>query len=162
MTTDETPEISQEMVESLIEALSSGLSPAEIAYVSTKQLESLYTLGYRLYSAGNFKDAETIYQALVLYNYHDLRFWMGLGASLQGLENYQKATEVYGMAGLVSKLNDPEPFYYAGLCFLKLEDYQSALASLDVLSSMDKTDNPRAEEFKDKALKLIELIKNKA
>ena len=157
-------EIKAEDIEAIVNAMAKGATPSDVAGVSQEKLEALYTLGHHLYSSGNFGDAETAFKALCLYDYHDPRFWLGLGAALQAQNKYELATEVYAMAGLNTGLADPTPFYYAGLCFLKqgkLEEAEGAWKSLNV---MGEPGNPYHEAVKAKAagmLAALEASKNK-
>ena len=101
----ETPEIptvefTEDDIRTILDAMSAGLSPAEVAGVDQDRLEALYALGHRLYTVGELKDAETAFKSLCLYDYRDPRFWMGLGATLQAQERFAMAAEVYGLAGL--------------------------------------------------------------
>jgi type III secretion system low calcium response chaperone LcrH/SycD len=153
--------LSLDDVKDLVSAISEGASPAEAAGLSQEQLEALYSLGHWLYSTGEFKDAETAFRSLCLYDYHDSRFWMGLGATLQAQEKLNMAAEVYGMAGMVSKLADPAPFYYAGLCLMRLGDFEGADASLRTVEILGQPGQEKGEDFKTKAVNLRAIIKEK-
>jgi type III secretion system low calcium response chaperone LcrH/SycD len=145
-----------------MDAIADGLTPAETAGVEREQLEALYSLGHRLYSSGELADAETAFKALCLYDYRDGRFWMGLGAALQGQGKLSLAAEVYGMAGLATHLKDPAPFFYAGLCQLKNGDLVSADASLAAVESLGEPGDPKDAAVKAKAANLRLVIKGKA
>ena len=55
----------------------------------------------------------------------------GIGVTSFGIadEAWQQAIDTYGMAGVAGGLKDPAPFYYGGLCYLKLGDGENAANS---------------------------------
>jgi type III secretion system low calcium response chaperone LcrH/SycD len=154
-------ELNEDDVRAVIGAIESGLTPAEAAGVGQERLEALYALAHRLYSSGEYQDAETAFRALCLYDYRDSRFWMGLGATLQAEEKLAMAAEVYGMAGLVANLGDPTPFFFAGLCQLKNGDLVSADATLAGLQHFGTPGDPKHEAIMTKAANLRIVIKEK-
>ena len=151
-------EFSEDDIRKIVAALESGRTPAEVAGVPRERLEALYALGHHLYSVGEFKDAETTFKSLCLYDYRDPRFWMGLGATLQAQERFAMAAEVYGLAGLASNLGDPSPFYYAALCHLKLGDLEAAEEILGSVQAMGKG-APKDEALMAKAANLAAVVK---
>ena len=110
-------------------ALAKGATLADVFNISKEAMESAYAYAYSLYKAGNYKDAEDMFRGLCLYDGNDPRYWMGLAGCLQAREAYQLAIDTYGMAGVAGALKDPSPFYYGGLCYLKLGDGENAAAS---------------------------------
>jgi type III secretion system low calcium response chaperone LcrH/SycD len=157
----ETLELNEDDIQTILAAMIDGVSPAEAIGLGQDKLEALYALGHRLYSAGEFKDAETAFRALCLYDYSDSRFMMGLGASLQAQEKLTLAAEIYGLAGLASSLADPAPFFYAGLCQLRNGDLESADATLAAIESMGTPGNTKDDAFKVKAVNLRSAIREK-
>ncbi|HIU18189.1 MAG TPA: SycD/LcrH family type III secretion system chaperone [Candidatus Avidesulfovibrio excrementigallinarum] len=107
-------------------ALEKGATLADVFNISKEAMESAYAYAYNLYKVGNYKDAESMFRGLCLYDGNDPRFWMGLAGCLQAREAYQLAIDTYGMAGVAGGLKDPAPFYYGGLCYLKLGDGENA------------------------------------
>ena len=154
-----TVEFTEEDIQNIIYAMSSGLSPAEAAGIDHDRLEALYALGHRLYSVGEIKDAETAFKALCLYDYRDSRFWMGYGATLQAQDRLAMAAEIYGLAGLASNLRDPTPFYYAALCHFKLGSLEAAEEILGSVQHIGTEGDPNVEEVKGKAAKLATIVK---
>ncbi|MDR1578568.1 MAG: SycD/LcrH family type III secretion system chaperone [Deltaproteobacteria bacterium] len=152
--------ISEEDLQTVMECVAKGVTPAEVAGVGQDRLEALYALGHRLYTTGEYQDAETVFKSLCIYDYHDDRFWMGLGATFQAQKNYQRAIDVYSMAGMTTGLNDPTPFYYAALCFLKLGDKQSADVSLSAIKAIGQSDNSKHADIKAKAASLRSLLQD--
>ena len=84
-------EYTQEELETMTKAVLNGATIGDVCNVSQDMLESLYSLGYNLYTSGNYKDAETVFSGLCLYDHNDPRFWMGLAGSRQANGKYQEA-----------------------------------------------------------------------
>jgi type III secretion system low calcium response chaperone LcrH/SycD len=163
MTVNDNPvrlELTEANVQEILQAMSDGAVPADAAGIDSNTLEALYALGHRLYTAGEYKDSETAFHSLCMYDYSDSRYWMGLAASLQAQNRLEMAAEIYGMAGLASKLSDPAPFYYAAVCQLRLGDLESADATLTALETMARPDDPGAESVLDKARRLQSIVKD--
>lgn len=51
-------EYTQEELETMVKAVLNGATIGDVCNVSQDMLESLYSLGYNLYTSGNYKDAE--------------------------------------------------------------------------------------------------------
>jgi tetratricopeptide (TPR) repeat protein len=81
----------------IIENLAEG---GQFSDMSREQQESFYDLGCSLAALGNHSDAIAVFLRLCLHDSGDRRFWMGLGDSLQGAGNLDKAIDAYGMAEL--------------------------------------------------------------
>ena len=78
METPANTEFTPEAIGEIVNALQSGLSISQATNMDKNILEGLYSLGYNLYNAGNFTDADTVFQALCMYEHNETRFWMGL------------------------------------------------------------------------------------
>jgi type III secretion system low calcium response chaperone LcrH/SycD len=124
--------------------------------ITQEQSEVIYALGRRLFSAGEFSDAITVFTSLCLHDHGNRHFWMGLGGSLQGAGKLEKAIDAYGMAGLCGSLDDPEPFYHIALCHLKLERFEAARQLLESIAQMGETGNATHRAFRSKARHLKE------
>lgn len=125
----------EEMQVKLLQAQASllevGGTVADTLEIDLEDLEPLYTLAYNHYTAGNYDDANTLFQALCLYNHADFRFWMGLAGTRQALGHLGIAIDAYTMAGLVAKMADPTPFVYGCICHMKLGNLQEAKGGLE-------------------------------
>jgi type III secretion system low calcium response chaperone LcrH/SycD len=142
----------------IIEGLAQGLTIGDIVGLDQENLEAGYGLAFNLYNAGNFKDAETLFSGLCLYEHNDERFWMGLAGSRQALGNYAGAIDAYGMACYASALNDPAPTVHAGLCYLQLGDRENARALFDAALELGKAEDATVEAYHKKAQAMLELI----
>jgi type III secretion system low calcium response chaperone LcrH/SycD len=153
-------DLEPEKFKAIMTAVLEGARPADAAGVSQKQLEALYALGHSLYMAGSYHDAATIFQGLCLYDYGDCRFWTGLGASLQGEGQYEKAIDVYSMAAMTTGLADPGPIYYAAQCYMKLNRVEEAIAALEGLSVMGAEGRADHAVIKAQGAGLLEVLKS--
>ena len=121
-------------------------------------LESLYSLGYNLYTSGNYKDAETVFSGLCLYDYNDPRFWMGLAGSRQANGKYQEAVDAYGLCSAMGALSSPVPVLQAGMCYLKMGDREKAKGSFVVALSMGEEGNPEHDAARGKASAMLAIL----
>jgi type III secretion system low calcium response chaperone LcrH/SycD len=153
-------EVEPEQLQALMTAVLGGARPADAAGVSQQQLEALYAFGHSLYTAGSYNDAVTVFQGLCLYDYGDSRFWTGLGASLQGSGQYEKAIDVYSMAAMTTGLADPGPIYYAAQCYLKLNKVEEAIAALEGLPAMGGEGRADHAAIKARGAGLLEALKS--
>lgn len=145
-------------MDAVMDALSTGSSIGDVVGITPEQLEVLYTVAYGAYQSKNYTDAETLFQALCLYQHLEERFWMGLAGSRQALENYKGAIEAYEMAGLASSLGDPTPFLYAGICFLKLGDKESARVAFLSTEALCHEGNRAHDLVKERAKAMLEIL----
>lgn len=139
--------------------LNKGMSLAELKGVSEEQLEALYAIALQHYNAENYDDAIPLFKMLALYNSNEPKYFMGLAACHQELGNYELAVETYGSAALMCALTDPRPFYFAALCLLKLQRKDDAITTLESLAITASTEHPDAQEYIDKAAKLLQMLK---
>jgi len=147
--------ISEEQFDTMRAALAKGASIADVLGISSEAMESAYALAYNHYKAGNYQDAETVFRGLCLYDGNDARFWMGLAACLQARGDYTHAIDTYGMAGAMSGLQDPDPLFYGGVCYLKLGDTENALVSFQAALGLGSDDNPAHKACHDKIRALL-------
>lgn len=153
--------LTQEELQKLVEGVLGGVSVAEAVNMSKDDLENLYALAYSLYTSANYKDAETVFQALCVYDTREYRFWMGLAGCRQALEKYKTAVDAYQMAALAASLNNPEPFFYAAKCLLKQNMKEEAIAVIQALFTMGEKSDPKVAKYHAKGQALLELLQKK-
>lgn len=149
-------------IQTIIKAMHSGASISDVANMKPEVLEGLYSLGYNLYTSGNFNDAETIFQALCLYKHAEVRFWMGLGGCRQANGNLPGAVDAYSMAGVAAGLTDPSPFLYAANCYIKMGDKENAIGALRGLLTLGEEGNEAHAQCRAKASELLNMLESKA
>ena len=122
------------------------------------RIYALYSLGYNLYTSGNYKDAETVFSGLCLYDHNDPRFWMGLAGSRQANGKYQEAVDAYGLCSAMGALASPVPLLQAGMCYLKMGDREKAQGAFVVALSMGEEGNPEHDAARGKASAMLAIL----
>lgn len=150
--------MTKEQLDAFLQGVFSGLPLGEAAGVSKETLEAGYGLAFSLYNSGNFKDAETMFQALCLYNCQDERFWMGLAGCRQMNGNLDGAIDAYGMATFWDGLASPAPSVHAGLCCLKKGDKENARALFDAAVELGDAGNREHRAYHDRARAMLDLL----
>ena len=151
--------LSNEELAKIVKALSEGAGIGDVCNVSKEQIEGLYALAYNLYTAGNFKDGGTVFQALCLYSHKDPRFWMGLAGCRQAQNDLKGAIDAYSMAGTVQLLENPVPFLYAARCYIKLGDKENAVGAINGLLTLGDEKNPEHAKCHAQARELLSMLK---
>ncbi|MEI8301137.1 MAG: SycD/LcrH family type III secretion system chaperone [Chlamydiota bacterium] len=118
---------------------------------TNEDISLLYSLGVNLYEQGDYTQAKTVFQRLVLAKPHEKKFWMALGASLQMKKHYQEALTSWAMASLIQD-EDPTPHFHAAECLLCLEDKTQAKKALQ--EAKKRSENDPLLEKKIQALEL--------
>lgn len=166
MTTTQSPAaeapLNDNEIQAIIKAMQNGASISDVANMKPEVLEGLYSLGYNLYTSGNFTDAQTIFQALCLYKHSEVRFWMGLAGCRQANGNLQGAVDAYSMAGVAGGLSDPSPFLYAANCYIKLGDKENAIGALQGLLTLGEKENAAHVQCRSTASELLKMLEGKA
>ena len=98
--------------------------------VSSYEMEEIYSEAYRLYDRANYLESSTTFRWLVLLNPFIGKYWIGLAASLQLLEKYEKALHAYAIAALIESEN-PYPHFHAYECYGALKNREEAKKALD-------------------------------
>ena len=102
-----------------------GGSAASRLKISEKQLDALYVLAVRRYQNKQFKDALPIFLLLVQLDSLNVLYAKGLGATLQELQNYEKAVLAYSLAIALDAL-DAQTCFHAAQCFYFMGNFDKA------------------------------------
>lgn len=113
--------------EQLQEFFGKGGVMHELVDLSTEQMDSLYTVAFNLYQTNRMKEAEQVFQMLVLCDHLNVKYQIGLGATRQAQEKYAEAAETYSMATLIDA-EEPKLAFHSGECHLALGDLERAEA----------------------------------
>ncbi|MCL2029304.1 MAG: SycD/LcrH family type III secretion system chaperone [Deltaproteobacteria bacterium] len=154
-----TAEMNKEELDAFLKGVFAGLPLGEAAGVKPETIEAGYGLAFSLYNSGNFKDAETMFQALCLYNHQDERFWMGLGGCRQVNGDLDGAIDAYGMATFTGNLANPGPSVHAGLCYLKKGDKENARALFDAAIELGDSKSKDHQAYHERARAMLDLLK---
>ncbi|MER8447296.1 SycD/LcrH family type III secretion system chaperone [Mesorhizobium sp. M1066] len=103
---------------------------AAVIGMTDDELEAVYALGHRFYSAGKYFDALNFFRFLCMHRYIDPRFWFGFGAASQMLGDSANAVRAYGMAALLND-EDPQIPFRAAKCLIKLDQPAAAVSALE-------------------------------
>jgi len=92
-------------------------------------LETIYALGYSLYTQARYPDAQKIFALLVLVNPHVYKYWFGLASCNQMAGHPELAAAAYCFA-THTEPSKPDAHLHLGLCLLGLGDRKAARESL--------------------------------
>lgn len=99
--------------------------------VSHYEMEELYHEAYSFYTQDNYLESCAAFRWLVVLNPFITKYWMGLAASLQMLEKYEKALHAYAVSTLLDSEN-PYPHFHAFECYSLLNNKEEAQKALEL------------------------------
>ncbi|MBQ7738711.1 MAG: SycD/LcrH family type III secretion system chaperone [Desulfovibrionaceae bacterium] len=118
-------------------------------------IEGRYALAYQLYSMHKYAEAEELFRWLCIYNAPYPPNWMALGACRQARGKFQEAMDAYQLAAIYGTLQDPAPFYYCGVCSIKLGQHDAAIAALEAAICIADPENLEHKTIADRAKVLL-------
>jgi len=119
-----------------------------------EQIESVYAYAYEFYCRGHYKESSELFRLLTVAEARNRKHWMGLGASLQLLKEYEPALEAYSAAAFLDEQEkDPFALIHAAECLKALDELPRALQLLSGAAKIAGKD-PKYE----KLLEQIELL----
>ncbi len=80
---------------------------------SDEEMETLYALGYNLFTYGKYEEGRKIFQKLTDMAPHTAHYWRALGATNQQLKNYSEAIAAYNIA-ITNDESDVVSYVYRG------------------------------------------------
>ncbi|MBN4067246.1 SycD/LcrH family type III secretion system chaperone, partial [Simkania negevensis] len=124
------PEQFQSFENYLWNQVDEGVSLKEALQFSPELLEYIYSVAYSFYQQSNFSKSITLFQFLILLDPMDYRYQFGIAANMQMSGDFISAVNHYAIA---AKIEDktPSPAYYAGECYLKIDDIDSAVLAFE-------------------------------
>ena len=105
-----------------------------------EHLEAFYTIAFDFYENGNYREATNFFRFLTSLDHMNKKHWMGLGAALQMLKEYDKAINAYAIAALLDQQDPHVPFYAAECCF-SMGDTGRGLEALDAADELSVADD---------------------
>lgn len=121
MTSKEKPE-EVEKIEKMVRAvILEGTSPKDAMKIDQKALDMLYDLAYQHYDGGNYKNALLLFVFLSGIDPKNVKYRMGIAASLHMNKQFQEAIDAYLICASLDPKN-PLPFYHMSDCFVQLKD----------------------------------------
>lgn len=85
----------------------------ELEGISDDELETIYALGFNLFTYGKYEAAKNIFASLTAYAPYTAYYWRALGAVNQQLKDYPEAIATYDMA-IANDETDIVSYVYRG------------------------------------------------
>ncbi|KIC71086.1 MULTISPECIES: SycD/LcrH family type III secretion system chaperone [Candidatus Protochlamydia] len=134
-----------------------GMTPKDAMGVNSNILESVYAQAYRLYNTGKYIEAVHLFRVLIMMNYAESKYVLGLAACFHMMKEYKNAIQTYTMCSAIDP-NTPIPYYHSSDCFIQMKDYLSAMLCLQL--AIDKSQNkPEFAKIKERAILSLESLK---
>jgi len=149
----------QALGEQVFEFLGKGGSLRELKNIDDKTMEAIYYVAYNLYQNGKYDDALKVFKFLGLYDHLEKKYLMGIGGCQQMLQQYKDAINSYSLVALLD-ITNPLPPLHAAECYLALGDFENATSGFTAALEFAEKQGGH-EEVKDKATKMLALVKNK-
>lgn len=151
-------DFTREELDAMMDGFLGGATIGDVINIGRDNLEAGYGLAHSLYSAGNFKDAETMFKALCVYDHNDVRFWLGLAGCRQMNDNLPGAIDAYAYCTYAGNLADPAPAVHGGLCYLKLGDRENAVNLFKAALEMGAKDNGEHAAYHERAKAMLSML----
>jgi len=151
---DLTEEQFQEIVQSVVMG---ETTLQEVKGFSDEQMEAIYSVAYNLYHAGKYADAVQVFSWLGIFNPFVSKYWVGLGASLQMVKDFEKALNAYAVAAITSTPEDPVPHIHAGECYLGMGNVEEAMKAFRMAADFAKN-KPEHSKTRQKAQAFLEIL----
>lgn len=97
--------------------------------LSTEDLNLLYALGFGLYQAGDYLQAKTIFNQLVVAKPLSNDYWKGLGSCLLMEKLYKEALTSWSMCALLDD-KEPSSHFHAAECLYAIGETNEAIKAL--------------------------------
>ncbi|RMC62479.1 SycD/LcrH family type III secretion system chaperone [Sinorhizobium meliloti] len=133
---------------------------AAVIGITDDELEAVYALGHRFYSAGRYDEALSFFRFLCMHRYIDPRFWFGFGAASQMLGDSANAVRAYGLAALLDD-EDPQIPLRAAKCLIKLDEPAAALSALESVLELS-SGKPEHRAFAQQASLMLRRLRPEA
>ena len=128
--------------------------------LSEREMETIYTMGYTLYSQCKYQDAERVFKFLCVYNHLERKYFMGLAACRQMLKDFQGAVHAYTQA-VILDVEEPDAHLYAAECLLAQKSEVNAESAL-FAAIYWAGDRPECAAVKRRAQTLLDLLKSRS
>ncbi|MCX5769438.1 MAG: SycD/LcrH family type III secretion system chaperone [Candidatus Hydrogenedentes bacterium] len=142
----------------VLDVLAKGGNLGQIHGLTKKDFDLIYSVGHTFYKSGKYEKAMPIFQFLTLYDHPTKKWWMGLGATLQMMKQFQKAVDAYSVATILD-IEDPKPQLQAGYCLLTMKKKKEARSALEGVLLCCQDNVPAHAVFKSQAQALLNGLK---
>ncbi|WP_027362701.1 hypothetical protein [Desulfospira joergensenii] len=123
--------------------------------ISKQDLTIIYQKAFDAFQVEDYREAENLFSCLLLWDFQDRAYQVGLGATFEAQEKFEAALNMYVLA-MLSGGQDPELLFRSGKCLLAL-DQKAEAAILFELAAESEDNLPQLHL---KALGAIEKSKN--
>lgn len=103
--------------------------------LTPEAIESLYSFAFGFYQNGKYEEAIRFFRFLTVADATTKKHWMGLGASYQMQQQFEKALQSYGFAGLLDP-QDPQAPFHAAECLISLAELTRAAEALEAAEQL--------------------------
>lgn len=107
------------MEEVLHRALDLKMPLKDAMGLNQQVFENIYNMAYQMYNTGRYQQSLQLFRLLVTLDISELKYLMGVAASLHMLKDYKGASELYFILATLNP-HDPVPYYHAADCYLQL------------------------------------------
>lgn len=128
----------------------------EAKQISHASLQELYEKAYLLYQEKKGEEASVAFGILIALDPFSYPFWMGLAASRQMNNEFERALQAFAIASLLDD-QDPAPHYHAAQCYLALKNEEEARKAIDLADALTRA-HPIHESFKERINQLRTLF----
>lgn len=91
--------------------------------------EALYEMAFDYYSSGKYQEAIDVFYLLILTDAENAKYWIGIAAAHQMLQEYEDAISGYAFAAMLDEEN-PMPHLHAAECLFAIQNIDEALSAL--------------------------------
>lgn len=96
-----------------------GILPKDAMGLTNEMVEGIYGHSYRLYNAGQYREASQLFRLLIMLNATEPKYVLGLAACYHLMGQYDNAVITYAVVEVMNP-TDPMPSYHSSDCYLKL------------------------------------------
>jgi type III secretion system low calcium response chaperone LcrH/SycD len=127
-----------------------GEDPREVLGLTDEGIEGLYATAHNFFQGGNHEMAAHFFRILALISPRDPRFYLGIGASLHEMKQYENACFFYKIASGLDPTNPLIDFYQYD-CRIRLNQKGQAI---DCLKSVIRkgSNTPSYQTIVDRAI----------
>lgn len=108
---------------------SRGMVPREALGLSPAAVENIYGHAYRMYTAGQYNEAQHLFRLLVMLDPGESKFLLGSAACYHLNKEYETAATTYALVSMADP-KTPIPHYHAADCYIKIGLIGSAIHEL--------------------------------
>ncbi len=107
--------------------------------ITPETMSRVHDMAYQMYNNGRYQQALQLFRLLITLETVDVKYLMGIAASLHMLKDFSKAAEMYFYINAIYP-NDPIPYYHAADCYLQMDlpDVAAAVLKRCILQCENK------------------------